>query len=106
MKGNAPWTAEENDRLREAASRHSLKHWKQIARSVPGRTAVQCLQHYKHVLHPGIERGSWTPAEDKQVMNLVAIHGTKWSKIEADMPRRLGKRIRERYVNHLDPRCV
>ncbi|CAN0573520.1 unnamed protein product [Laminaria digitata] len=37
-------------------------------------------------------------------MRLVAIHGLKWSSISAEMPRRLGKRIRERYVNHLDPR--
>ncbi|CAM9867260.1 unnamed protein product, partial [Laminaria digitata] len=63
MKGNAPWTPDEDDRLRDAVSRHSLRHWKKIARHVPGRTAVQCLQHYKHVLHPDIERGSWSPEE-------------------------------------------
>lgn len=34
MKGNAPWTAEEDERLRQAACRHSLKHWKKIARFV------------------------------------------------------------------------
>lgn len=36
MKGNAPWTAEEDERLRQAARRHSLKHWKKIARFVGG----------------------------------------------------------------------
>ena len=36
----------------------------------------------------------------------MAAHGKKWSEIAKMMPRRLGKRIRERYINHLDPRCV
>ena len=34
MKGNTPWTPEEDERLREAVARHSLKHWKKIARFV------------------------------------------------------------------------
>ena len=40
------------------------------------------------------------------MVRLVAAHGKKWSEIAKMMPRRLGKRIRERYINHLDPRCV
>lgn len=36
-------------------------------------------------------------------MELVSKHGKKWAKIALEMPKRLGKRIRERYVNHLDP---
>lgn len=43
--------------------------------------------------------------QDKQVLELVEKHGKKWAKIAEEMPRRLAKRIRERYVNHLDPRC-
>ncbi|CAM9887171.1 unnamed protein product, partial [Sphacelaria rigidula] len=41
--------------------------------------------------------------QDKQVLELVEKHGKKWAKIAEEMPRRLAKRIRERYVNHLDP---
>lgn len=41
MKGNAPWTAEEDERLRQAARRHSLKHWKKIARFVGGEEERQ-----------------------------------------------------------------
>lgn len=32
MKGNEPWTAEEDERLKIAVQRHSLRNWKKIAR--------------------------------------------------------------------------
>lgn len=50
-----------------------------IFRHVPGRTAVQCLQHYKHVLRPGIERGSWTAEE---VCRFV-VFAPVWSRLLA-----------------------
>lgn len=34
MKGNEPWTAEEDERLKVAVQRHSLRNWKKIARCV------------------------------------------------------------------------
>ena len=58
-----PWTEEENELLRAAVATHSNRQWKKIALCVPGRTAVQCLQHYNHVLDPAITRGSWSPEE-------------------------------------------
>jgi hypothetical protein len=100
---SAPWSRDEDERLRQAVELYQGKNWKKIAEGFEGRSSVQCLQHWKHVLHPKVGRGSWTPDEDKKLLQLIDCYGKKWSKIAEHLPRRIGKRCRERYMNHLDP---
>ncbi|PAN19235.1 hypothetical protein PAHAL_3G258200 [Panicum hallii] len=50
------------------------------------------------------ERGLWTPNEDSKLRELVNEQGEKkWSKIAKDLPGRIGKQCRERWLNHLKP---
>jgi len=102
-KSSRAWTPEEDEKLRRAVELHQGKNWKKIAETLEGRTGVQCLQHWKHVLNPKVGRGSWTPEEDKKLLELVGTYGKRWSTIAEHLPRRIGKRCRERYMNHLDP---
>eukprot|EP01006_Ploeotia_vitrea_P026664 TRINITY_DN59630_c0_g1_i2.p1 TRINITY_DN59630_c0_g1~~TRINITY_DN59630_c0_g1_i2.p1 ORF type:complete len:614 (+),score=95.17 TRINITY_DN59630_c0_g1_i2:55-1896(+) len=49
-------------------------------------------------------KGSWTPMEDKKLLDVVELYGRgNWSRIAKEFPDRLGKQCRERYLNHLDP---
>jgi hypothetical protein len=52
------WTPEEDAALRDAVALHKGRNWKQVALHVPGRTSVQCLQRWKHVL---VSRKSYGP---------------------------------------------
>jgi hypothetical protein len=46
----------------------------------------------------------WTPAEDRDLLKLVDIHGSKrWSHIAQLTNGRTGKQCRERWLNHLRP---
>ncbi|RLN28265.1 hypothetical protein C2845_PM05G36290 [Panicum miliaceum] len=50
------------------------------------------------------KRGLWTPNEDSKLRELVNKLGErKWSKIAKDLPGRIGKQCRERWLNHLKP---
>lgn len=98
------WTPEEDAKLREAVEANNAKNWKRIARSLPGRTDVQCLHRWQKVLKPGLIKGPWTAEEDAKVLELVSIHGQKkWSMIARELKGRLGKQCRERWYNHLNP---
>jgi hypothetical protein len=97
------WTKDEDEMLRLAVERHGARNWKRIADDVPSRDSVQCLQHWKHVLAPDVGKGAWTPEEDAKLVQLVEIYGTRWSEIAKHLPRRIGKRCRERFMNHLSP---
>jgi Myb-like DNA-binding domain len=51
------------------------------------------------------KKGAWTPEEDEQLKELVAMYGPKgWSVIAKDVPGRSGKSCRLRCV-HLPLRC-
>jgi len=48
-------------------------------------------------------RNSWTESEDEQVLELIKVHGPKWTKIALIMGGRTGKQVRDRYLNVLTP---
>lgn len=61
-------------------------------------------QHMKRDDTEEYIKGSWTEEEDRMLISLVNQHGTKkWTRIAEDLPGRIGKQCRERYMNHLDP---
>ena len=98
------WTEEEDELLRRAVREFSGKNWKRIASRLRNRSDVQCLHRWQKVLRPGLVKGAWTPDEDRAVIRLVSVHGTKkWSLIARELKGRLGKQCRERWYNHLDP---
>lgn len=103
MIDRKPWTEAENEKLLEVVNLHQEKNWKKIAEYFPTRTHIQCVQQWKHVVNPRIGRGSWTSKEDAKLIQLVNKYGKKWSLIAEYLPRREGKRCRERYMNHLNP---
>ena len=99
------WSAEESEKLRRLVSSQQPIKWIEVAKEFPGRSDLQCLQHWQHVLNPNIikGKGSWTKDEDETLKQRVAEMGRKWAKIAKGLPGRVGKQCRERYVNHLDP---
>merc|ERR1712070_301504 len=96
---------EEGQLLKQLVQEHGPKKWKEIAKHFEGRTDLQCLQHWQHVLNPTVikGKGSWTEAEDHVLIEQVNLLGRKWSKVALALPGRIGKQCRERYTNHLDP---
>ena len=96
------WNSEEDETLLCLCHNLGNKQWKAISKYLPGRTNMQCSSRYKRI-KPGVRKGKWTRKEDLQLINLVNIHGTKWSMINKSMTTRSGKQIRERYLNILQP---
>jgi hypothetical protein len=75
-----------------------------IAGQFPDKSMHQVLDRWGKVLNPALVKGNWTLDEDKQILNWVRANGTSsWTKLVATMPGRIGKQVRERYHNSLDP---
>ncbi|RLN89361.1 hypothetical protein BBJ28_00022870, partial [Nothophytophthora sp. Chile5] len=96
----------EDDKLRDAVSRHGERNWKSIAEEVPGRNHTQCLQRWTKVLAPGLVKGHWRPDEDDLLKELVAEGRKNWGQVATRIPGRTSKQCRERWYNHLDPSIV
>eukprot|EP00946_MAST-07B_sp_MAST-7B-sp1_P002000 g2000.t1 len=103
------WSAAEDEKLKRAVEEHKYKNWKMIAKKAfpdASRSDIQCLHRWKKVLRPGLKKGPWTAEEDKLVREKVielGLKGVKWSAVAQLVPGRLGKQVRERWYNHLDP---
>ncbi|TDH13426.1 hypothetical protein EPR50_G00057410 [Perca flavescens] len=66
------WSQEELQQLRELSRTHGERHWDHIAAQLgTGRTAFMCLQTFQRFVSDSLKRGSWTPAEDETLRELV-----------------------------------
>ncbi len=103
------WTKDEDSKLRAAVNEMNAKNWKKISQIAFGglRSDVQCLHRWQKVLRPGLHKGPWSKEEDAIVLSFVESNGgvgsVKWSVVAAQVKGRLGKQVRERWYNHLDP---
>ncbi|XP_030579652.1 snRNA-activating protein complex subunit 4 isoform X1 [Archocentrus centrarchus] len=66
------WSQEEVQRLKEISMRYGERNWEAVALELgTGRTAFMCLQMYQRFVSGSLKRGSWTPAEDALLRELV-----------------------------------
>ena len=106
---NGRWSEIEDKKLRAVVKELGGKNWKKISQVAfnGSRTDVQCLHRWQKVLRPGLHKGPWSKQEDAVVFRMVekvgGVEKVKWSVIAAELPGRLGKQVRERWYNHLDP---
>jgi len=103
------WTKEEDSRLTEVMKKFKApRNWEPIAKELgSGRSAKECHERWIRYLKPGVRKGQWTDYEDAIVMEVVQNSSeqpfTRWSDLAQRLPGRVGKQIRDRWVNHLNP---
>eukprot|EP01043_Picozoa_sp_COSAG02_P006108 COSAG02_NODE_170_length_31534_cov_33.568498_27_plen_439_part_00 len=97
-----PWNDEEDERLLQAAraqgfgegSRQGVwkPDWTLIADSVGNRKPKQCRERLFDNLDPTVDHNPLTAEEEKVLVELVGVHGTKWAVISSAMPQTNGRR--------------
>uniref|UniRef100_A0A8C9Y300 snRNA-activating protein complex subunit 4 n=1 Tax=Sander lucioperca TaxID=283035 RepID=A0A8C9Y300_SANLU len=66
------WSQEELQQLKELSRTHAERHWDHIAEQLgTGRTAFMFLSTFQRFVSDSLKRGSWTPAEDDMLRELV-----------------------------------
>ena len=93
------WSPQEDSKLIKAIDKYGTDNWGVIAKEVGnGRTRGQCSQRWSRCLNPDILHGKWTPEEEKTLLELVRIHGTKaWKKITEILTKRSDAQCRFHY---------
>ena len=70
-------------------------------------SAKECHERWIRYLKPGVRKGQWQDHEDAIVVEAVTTSAeqpfTRWSDLAQRLPGRVGKQIRDRWVNHLNP---
>ena len=103
------WSKEEDDKLAEVLKKFKNPHdWEPIAEAHGyNKSAKECHERWIRYLKPGVRKGQWTDHEDAIVVDVVTSSAeqpfTRWSDLAQKLPGRVGKQIRDRWVNHLNP---
>ncbi|CAB9500586.1 Myb-related protein A [Seminavis robusta] len=107
--GTFSWSKEDDIRLTEIMKKYkNPRDWEPIAKEHGrGRTSKECHERWIRYLKPGVRKGQWTDHEDAIVIEAVTTSSeqpfTRWSDLAQRLPGRVGKQIRDRWVNHLNP---
>lgn len=91
------WTNEEDQMLIESVRTNGMNNWSIVAQMVPGRSGKQCRERWTNQLSPNLTKDSWSPQEDKILMEQQKIHGNLWAKISASLPGRSANSIKNRF---------
>ena len=83
----------------------SPKNWDPIAKELSrNKSSRECQERWTRYLKPGSRKGQWTEEEDAVVLDAVkkSIEDpfTRWSDLAQQLPGRVGKQVRDRWVNH------
>lgn len=103
------WSKDDDSRLSEIMKKYkNPRDWEPIAKEHGrGKTAKECHERWIRYLKPGVRKGQWTDQEDAIVIEAVTTSTeqpfTRWSDLAQQLPGRVGKQIRDRWVNHLNP---
>ena len=61
--------------------------WKQIAKHIPGRTAIQCRNRYLNKLDPSLKKGRYTVEDQFQLFMSIKKNGHRWSLVAKELGR-------------------
>lgn len=93
------WTADEDALLSSVVAVHGACSWTNIARLMgTRRLPKQCRERWRAKLDPAVNRGPWTPAEDKAILDGYHEHGARWAVIAQALDERSDHGVKNRFV--------
>ncbi|KAL1216982.1 Transcription factor [Cardamine amara subsp. amara] len=90
-----PWTATEDAILTEYVRKHGEGNWNAVQKnSGLLRCGKSCRLRWANHLRPNLKKGSFTPDEEKIIIDLHAKLGNKWARMASQLPGRTDNEIK------------
>ncbi|KAI8558281.1 hypothetical protein RHMOL_Rhmol04G0078800 [Rhododendron molle] len=90
-----PWTAAEDAILMEYVRKHGEGNWNSVQRnSGLLRCGKSCRLRWANHLRPNLKKGSFSPEEERLIIQLHAKLGNKWARMASQLPGRTDNEIK------------
>jgi hypothetical protein len=99
-----PFSEEEDQKLIHLIELYGTKRWSLLSHHMQSRTAKQCRERWNYHLNPDLNRGPWTPQEDRIIADRHRELGNKWTKIAKFLPGRTDSSVKNRWNSQLKNR--
>jgi myb proto-oncogene protein len=81
-----PWTVAEDAILIEYVKKHGEGNWNSVQKNFRlMRCGKSCRLRWANHLRPNLKKGSFTPDEEKIIIELHAKHGNKWARMASQV---------------------
>lgn len=77
--------------------------WRELAKSVPGRSNKDCRRRWWNSLADGTAKGPWAEEEDERLIEAVKRLGTNWSQVARAVGSRNSDQCSSHWSQVLDP---
>ena len=77
--------------------------WRELAKSVPGRSNKDCRRRWWNSLADGTAKGLWSEDEDERLMRAVNKYGTDWRRVAQEVISRTPDQCSSHWSQVLDP---
>jgi hypothetical protein len=98
------FSIEEDRQLMVFVAMYGLNSWSILARQMPNRTAKQCRERWHNHLNPQINRGPWSPEEDRILATRHRELGNRWAEIAKFLPGRTDTLVKNRWNTSIKDR--
>ncbi|KAK5628282.1 hypothetical protein RRF57_003997 [Xylaria bambusicola] len=77
--------------------------WRNLAKSVPGRTNKDCRRRWWNTLAGNTAKGPWSESEDERLIHAVGTYGAQWTQVAAAVGTRHSDQCSSHWTQVLDP---
>ncbi|CAN6557845.1 unnamed protein product [Malus baccata var. baccata] len=90
-----PWTAAEDQILMDYVRKHGEGNWNSVQRnSGLNRCGKSCRLRWANHLRPNLKKGSFSPDEERLILELHSKYGNKWARMASQLPGRTDNEIK------------
>jgi hypothetical protein len=94
------FTGEEDAQLLAILGPTEFVSWEAIAEQIPGRTARQCRERWKHYLSGNRIKTPWSAEESRLLYEKMQTIGPKWTRIAIFFPGRTDIEVKAYWMQH------